>query len=30
MYISPHEQLKAASKDSRTIEEQQQAGAGRG
>jgi len=30
MYISPHEQSKAASKDSRTIEVQQQPGAGRG
>lgn len=30
MYISPHEQLDAASKDSRTIKVQQQPGAGRG
>jgi len=30
MYISPHEQSEAASNESRTIEGQQQPGAGRG
>jgi hypothetical protein len=30
MYISPHEQFTTASNDSRTIEVQQQPGAGRG
>jgi len=30
MYISPHEQSEAASNESRTIEVQQQPGAGRG